>query len=118
MHPLDHIDEPGRSWLLSLVARHRLAAVFTGHVHNFFFNEHAGTPIFSLPSTAFVRGDYSELFAVGQPSEHENGRNDVSKLGVLVVDVYPDRLVPQFIRTHDRPEGAAPSVQRDWPQLQ
>lgn len=113
----DNIDEPGRSWLLGLVAQHQLAAVFTGHVHNFFFNAHAGTPIFSLPSTAFVRGDYSELFAVGQPPEHENGRNDVSKLGVLVVDVYEDRLVPQFIRTHDRPEGAAPSVQRDWPQL-
>ncbi len=113
----DNIDEPGRSWLLGLVAQHQLTAVFTGHVHNFFFNQHAGTPIFSLPSTAFVRGDYSELFAVGQPPEHENGRNDVSKLGVLVVDVYEDRLVPQFIRTHDRPEGGAPSVQRDWPQL-
>ena len=113
----DNVDEPGRSWLLRLIETHRVAAVFTGHVHNFFFNVHQRTPIFCLPSTAFVRGDYSELFAVGQPPEHENGRNDVSKLGLLVVDVYEDRLVPQFIRTHDRPEGGTPQVQRDWPRL-
>lgn len=114
----DNIDEPGRGWLLALVARHRLTAMFTGHVHNFFFNRHGGTPIFSMPSTAFVRGDYSEMFAVGQPAAHENGRNDVAKLAILLVDVHEDRIVPQFIRTLDGvAESPTQRVQRDWPRL-
>lgn len=113
----DNIDEPARSWLLDLVARHKMTAVFTGHVHNFFLNVHRRVPIFSLPSTAFVRGDYSELFAIDQPPEHENGRNDVSKLGVLLVDVYTDRIVPQIIRTYDRVAGQTPHCQRDWARL-
>lgn len=114
----DNIDEPGRSDLLDLLQRHAVAAAFTGHVHNFFFNRHGATPIFSLPSTAFVRSDYTEMFSIGQPPAHENGRNDSAKLGVLVVDVYADRVVPQFIRTFDQMGSAdARSAQRDWPLL-
>ncbi len=114
----DNIDQPGRSWLLGLIASYRMAAVFTGHVHNFFFNRHAQTNIYLMPSTAFARADYSEIFQVGQPPENENGRNDTSKLGVMVVDVYDDAIVPQFIRTCDvNPVSAAPGVQRDWPAL-
>jgi predicted phosphodiesterase len=114
----DNIDEPGRSWLLALLREHRIAAVFTGHVHNFFFNQHGDTPIFSLPSTAFVRSDYSEMFAIGQPAEHENGRNDTAKLAIVAVDVYADRIVPQFIRTFALDDaGGAAVAQRDWPQL-
>lgn len=114
----DNIDEPGRSWLLDLIGRHGIAAVFTGHVHNFFFNQLGATPIFSLPSTAFVRSDYSEIFSIGQPPAHENGRNDSAKLGVMVVDVHADRIVPQFIRTFDAEDAdGAPLSQRDWPQL-
>lgn len=114
----DNLDQPGRQWFVDLIRKHRVAGVFTGHVHNFFYNRIGETPVFSMPSTAFVRGDYSELFSIGQPPEHENGRNDVAKLAVLVVDVYPDRIVPQFIRTHDRNEAKdAPAPQRDWPSL-
>ncbi len=114
----DNIDAPGRDWLLGLIERHRIAAAFTGHVHNFFFNRQGSTPIFSLPSTAFVRSDYSEMFSIGQTPANENGRNDSAKLGVLVVDVYADRVVPQFIRTFDGADGdSAPAAQRDWPLL-
>jgi len=113
----DNIDQPGRQWFVDLVARHRVTGVFTGHVHNFFYNRIGSTPVFSMPSTAFVRGDYSELFGIGQPPEHENGRNDTAKLAVLVVDVYADKIVPQFIRTHDLGVGLHSLAQRDWPQL-
>lgn len=113
----DNIDEPGRGWLMEVIRNHRVTAVFTGHVHNFFFNRIGETPVFSMPSTAFVRGDYSELFAVGQPASHENGRNDTSKLAVLVIDVHEDRIVPQFIRTLDGGDAGAQRAQRDWPLL-
>ena len=112
----DNIDEPGRGWLLGLLARHAIEAVFTGHVHNFFLNRHASTPLFLMPSTAFVRADYAEMFQVTQPPGHENGRNDAAKLGVLVIDVYGDRIVPQFIRTLNDADGAG-TVQHDWPRL-
>lgn len=112
----DNIDEPGRSWLLAAVARHKVAAAFTGHVHNFFLNRHADTNFYLMPSTAFVRADYAETLHVGQPPEHENGRNDVAKLGVMVVDVHEERIVTQFLRSFgDGPERAA--AQRDWPRL-
>jgi hypothetical protein len=113
----DNIDEPGRSWLLELCARFGVTAMFTGHVHNFFFNAHEGMHIYSMPSTSFVRGDYSELFAITPTPELENGRNDVSKLGLLLMDVYEDRVVPQFIRTFDQADGRPARPQRDWPRL-
>jgi len=33
----DNLDEPARSWLLDLLRRNSAEAVFSGHVHNFFF---------------------------------------------------------------------------------
>lgn len=114
----DNIDEPGRGWLLDLLSRHAVEAAFTGHVHNFFFNRAGTTPIYSLPSTAFVRGDYAELFGVTQPAQHENGRNDTAKLAIAIVDVFDERTVTQLIRTHAHRDAAlAPVAQRDWPQL-
>jgi hypothetical protein len=70
-----------------------------------------------MPSTSFVRGDYSELFAIPPTPELENGRNDIAKLGLLLLDVYDDRVVPQFIRTFDQAEGRPAQPQRDWPRL-
>ncbi|MGE4338892.1 MAG: metallophosphoesterase [Pigmentiphaga sp.] len=118
----DNLDEPGRGWLLEQIARHGFAAVFTGHVHNFFCNEVAGTPIFLMPSTGFARADYAEVLPAPQPEAHENGRNDVAKLAILVVDVYPDRIVPQLLRLYPDPGlDSAPTTglaaQRDWPRL-
>jgi len=33
----DATDEPGRSWLLGVLERHKVEAFYAGHVHNFFF---------------------------------------------------------------------------------
>ena len=93
----DNIDEPGRGWLLALFERHKVEAVFAGHVHNFWYHLHAETEIYLLPSTAFVRLDYSELFRV--EAAPERGRNDAPKLGFFVVDVHDRGHVAHAIRT-------------------
>ena len=51
-----------------------------------------------LPSTGFVRPDYSELSAV--PPESEGGRDDPPKLGFFVVDVDDEGHSITPIRTH------------------
>lgn len=93
----DNIDEPGRSWLLGLLTAYIVEAVFAGHVHNFWYHLHGETEIYLLPSTAFVRLDYSELYRV-EPGP-ERGRNDAPKLGFLVVDVYESGHVANPVRT-------------------
>ena len=77
----DNIAEPGRSWLLNLLGRHGAEALFSGHVHNFWYNRHGGTDYYALPSTAFVRQDYAEIFRASPPPETEGGRSDFAKLG-------------------------------------
>lgn len=94
----DNIDEPGRGWLLDLLAEHQVEAVFCGHVHNLWYDQYADTEIYLLPSTAFVRQDYSELQRCLPPGE-EGGRQDVDKLGFFVVDVYETGHVARFIRS-------------------
>lgn len=94
----DNIDEPGRSWLLALLERYRVEAVFAGHVHNFWYDRQAGTEFYILPSTAFVRQDYSEFYRI-EPGP-ENGRNDVPKLGYFVVDVHERGHVAHMVRTY------------------
>ncbi|WP_340530048.1 metallophosphoesterase family protein [Cupriavidus necator] len=95
----DNIDEPGRGWLLDLLAEHHVEAVFCGHVHNLWYDQYADTEIYLLPSTAFVRQDYSEMQRCLPPGE-EGGRQDVDKLGFFVVDVYETGHVARFIRSH------------------
>ncbi|SOZ20105.1 Calcineurin-like phosphoesterase family protein 5 [Cupriavidus taiwanensis] len=96
----DNIDEPGRRWLLALLAEHQVEAVFCGHVHNLWYDQYAGTEIYLLPSTAFVRQDYSELQRCLPPGQ-EGGRQDVDKLGFFVVDVYETGHVARFIRSDE-----------------
>jgi hypothetical protein len=81
----DNLGEPARAWLLDLLEEHRIEALFSGHVHNFLYNHHRGTELYVLPSTGFVRPDYSELAAI--TPESEGGRNDPPKLGFFIVDV-------------------------------
>jgi Calcineurin-like phosphoesterase len=92
----DNIDEPGRGWLLELLARHAIEAVFSGHVHHFFYNRHHGSHLYVLPPTSFIRQDYSELFPIAAANEH--GRDDIGKYGVTFVDVFEHghavRIVP------------------------
>lgn len=96
----DNIEEPGRAWLLELIARHRVEAVFAGHVHNYFYNRLGETDSFVLPSIAFVRHDYSEFFRIG-PAE-EDGRNDTAKLGYFIVEVCERGSAVHAVRTHGR----------------
>jgi hypothetical protein len=93
----DNVDMPARDWLLELLGRHRVEAMFCGHVHNLFYNRLGGTEIYMLPSPSFVRRDYSEMFRVEAPDEF--GRNDAGKLGYFWVDVYEEGHVARLVRT-------------------
>lgn len=107
----DNIDEPARSWLLKLYAQHSVEAVFSGHVHNVFIGIHENTIYYSLPSTAFVRPEYSELATVGPGDEF--GRNDTAKLGFFLVRVYTDRHEIRPIRTYGagKSDASMPQVE-------
>ena len=94
----DNIDEPQRSWLLSLTEACGVEALFAGHVHNFFYHRHGATDCYLLPATSFFRQDYAELFRIEAAPEH--GRNDAEKLGFFMVDVYADHHIARCLRTN------------------
>ena len=94
----DNIDEPGRSWLLGLVERYRPEALFAAHVHNFWYDVHGETETYVLPSTCFVRHDYSELYRI-EPGD-QFGRNDTAKLGYALLDIYERGHVARYQRTY------------------
>jgi 3',5'-cyclic AMP phosphodiesterase CpdA len=94
----DNLDEPGRSWLLDLIARHPIEAVLSGHVHSYFYNRFGGADLYTLPATSFVRHDYGELFSVA-PQGLEGGRDDREKLGYGLVEVRERGHRVQVIRT-------------------
>lgn len=101
-HPhYDNIDEPGRSRLLTLMASMETEALFSGHVHHFFYNKQTRTDMYCMPSTAFTRHDFSELFAVAPGTESEFGRNDPAKLGYAIVDVYPNKHIVRIRNIED-----------------
>jgi len=93
----DNIDEPGRSWLLDLVARHRPEALFAGHVHNFWYDAIGDTSMYLLPATSFLRHDYTEFYRVAPAREY--GRGDAGKFGYFVVDVHENGHVAHCVRT-------------------
>ena len=82
----DNLGEPDRSWLLARVRRHRVQAMFTGHVHFQFFDHIDGETgtcrYFVTPSTSFTRPGFSHLFTSAPPPEQ--GRDDVAKLGFFL----------------------------------
>ena len=90
----DNLAEPARSRLLARFADHGVQAVFTGHVHHFFFHRHRGVELLTAPSTTFVRPGYAELCRVEPGREY--GRDDRGRLGFLLVDVDAEshRYVP------------------------
>lgn len=94
----DNIAEPGRGWLLGLFERYGVEAYFCGHVHNFLYHRHGGCDLYVLPSTSFVRHDYSELARVPPGSQY--GRDDTGKLGHTVVEVHPDHHQVHVVRSH------------------
>ena len=98
----DNIDEPARSWLLSIIEKYRFEDVFAGHVHNYFYNRHADTELYVGPSITFIRHDYSEMFRIKPEENTENGRNDLGKFGYLIVRVYSDGHATEFVRTYGK----------------
>lgn len=101
----DNIAEPGRRWLLSLMDHYQVEALFAGHVHNFWYNRFGVTDCYLLPSTAFVRQDYSEMYRVPPLEGEEHGRNEDAKLGYLQVNVYEHGHVCHSIRTYGQLGG-------------
>lgn len=108
----DHYDnyaEPGRSWLLNLAAESGVNAIFSGHVHHFFYNRWKGIPMYCLPATSFTRQDYAELFPVSPANEY--GRDDAGKFGVTLVEIENGKLNVSIHNTHGNQgqyKGAAP----------
>ena len=95
----DNLGEPGRGWLLNLLEHYQVEALFAGHVHHFWTYRHRLTDCYLLPSTAFVRQDYSEMFQAAPKSNSEYGRNDRHKLGFVLLEVYQQGHLCRPIRT-------------------
>ena len=96
----DNIDEPGRSKLLRLFSKYKVEAIFSGHVHQFFYNVFNEIDMYSVPSTSFLRHDFSEIFHI-EPT-FEFGRDDSLKLGFFMVDVYKKQHFFKLINTLDK----------------
>jgi len=96
----DNIDQPAREWLLGLLRRYEAEALFAGHVHNFWYDLHGGTEMYLLPSTAFLRHDYTEFYRINPGNEF--GRGDVGKFGYCIVDVHEHGHVMRLVRTDGR----------------
>lgn len=98
----DNLAEPGRSWLLELTKKHAIEALFSGHVHHFWYNRYESMDCYLLPSTSFTRQDYSEMFRIAPTEEMVDGRNDVAKVGYFIVLVYENGHVCHFRTTMGR----------------
>lgn len=101
----DNVAPEPRSWLLEQAEQHNTEAIFAGHAHTFFFNRIGQTDLYCLPSTAFTRPEYSELFPV-EPAP-ENGRNDAGKLGFFLVHVRENGHSIEMIRSESTREVSA-----------
>ena len=98
----DNVDEPARAWLLEQIAKPQVEAVFAGHVHNFWYDRPGEAEMYLLPSTAFLRHDFSEFCSAAPSVESEFGRGDVAKFGYFRVDVFDDGHVAYAVRSHGR----------------
>ena len=94
----DNIDEPGRGWLLGLIRRYKPEAVFAAHVHNFWYDRIDATEYYVVPSTCFVRHDYSEMYRID--GGDQKGRNDGAKLGHITLDIYENGHVAHYHRSY------------------
>lgn len=93
----DNIDQPAREWLLDVLSRHSVARLFAGHSHFVFRNHVDGTTFQTVPSPAFTRPGFCELFSSCPPPEQ--GRDDRAKLGFYLVRVRDGDATIHFVRT-------------------
>jgi hypothetical protein len=106
----DNIDEPARGWLLGLIRKHNVQIVFSGHSHFAFFNRIGEARSRVVPSTAFTRPGFCEVFSSAPPPER--GRDDVFKLGFLLVRVCKGKASVHLIRTEGATGNPTTSEQR------
>ncbi len=92
----DNLGDRGRAQILNAINAHPVEALFAGHVHHFWLNRHGDCFCYLLPSTAFTRQDYSEMFRIAPESDF--GRNDRAKLGYLLVHIYEQGHEIEFVR--------------------
>jgi len=104
----DNLSESGREWLLGLLEKHKVEALFAGHVHHFWYNQVGDCQCYLLPSTAFTRQDYTEMFRVGPAAEF--GRNDEAKLGYLLVHVHERGHFIEMVRCYGLEKGRESSA--------
>ncbi|RMF00440.1 MAG: hypothetical protein D6773_11460, partial [Alphaproteobacteria bacterium] len=109
----DNYEPAGRAWLLRCAEKSGVEAIFSGHVHQFFYNRHAGTALYCLPPTSFTRQDYSELYQIGPASEF--GRNDLCKFSYALVDIYPEGHRLRVIPTRGRGLNPGEAITQDDP---
>lgn len=106
----DNIGLREREWLLGLMERYKVEALFFGHIHNFLYHRHDETHCYALPSVAFVRRDYAELFRVAPDKQDEFGRNDRRRLGYFMVDVFDAGHVVRPISTDGATDDEFPEA--------
>jgi len=104
----DSIAEPARSWVCDLVRDTPITDVFCGHCHFEFSNRIGDVRVRVTPSVSFTRPGFAELFASGPPPER--GRDEVAKLGFLLVRVVDGDVAVVPIRT-----GGDTAVDADGP---
>lgn len=96
----DNYEAASRAWLLELIERYEVEAVFSGHVHQFFYNRVGETPLYCLPPTSFIRQDFSELYRTDPAPEF--GRNDAGKFSYALVDVFAEGHKLHIVPTDGR----------------
>lgn len=94
----DNIEEPARSWFLDLIRTHKPEALFSAHVHNFWYDRIGETDYYITPSTCFVRHDYSEMYRID--GGDQKGRNDAAKLGFLTLEIHENGHVAHYHRSY------------------
>lgn len=101
----EHYDNLGleaRGWFLDLLATHGVEALFTGHVHRFFYNRYTPASggafdLYTLPAASFVRPEYSAL-RDAPPVDPEQGRDDREHVGVTKLVIGPAGHELSFVR--------------------
>ena len=109
----DNVDEPGRSWLLDLINKYKPEALFSAHVHNFWYDLIGQTETYVMPSTCFVRQDYSEMYRIH--SDEDFGRDDGAKLGHVTFEIYEQGHIAHFHRTYGSTLAQGSSDKADAP---
>ncbi len=93
----DNIDMPARAWLVEQLSRPNVEAIFAGHVHNYWYDTVGSADFYMLPSTAFLRHDFSEFYKIAPDVEFARG--DVERFGYFKVDVYTSGHVAYSIKS-------------------